>query len=60
MEYKKQKQNKINEQTKPNQNRNIDTENRVVVTRREEELREGKMGKWGQLYGDRWKLNFWW
>lgn len=36
----------------------MDTENKIVVTR--EEKREGKMGKGGQLYGDRWKLNFWW
>lgn len=21
---------------------------------------KGEMGNWGQLYGDRWKLNFWW
>lgn len=23
-------------------------------------LREGEMSKGGQLYGDRWKQNFWW
>ena len=28
-------QNKINEQTKPNQNKHIDIENRIVVPRRE-------------------------
>ena len=39
-----------NKQTK---NKNIDTQNRVVVTRREAESREGKMGKGGQLYGER-------
>jgi len=31
----KNNQNKINEQAKPNQNKHIDTENRIVVPRRE-------------------------
>ena len=22
--------------------------------------RKGEMDKWSQLYGDKWKLNFWW
>ena len=53
--------NKINEQAKQN---HIDREIRVVVTRGKG-LGEGgrgccKMGKGDQLYGDRWKLNFWW
>ena len=41
-----------------NKNRHIDTENRVMVTTGENG--EGKMGEGEQLYGDRWKLNFWW
>ena len=43
---------------KPNQNKYVDTENRVVVTRGEGG--KDKIGKVGQLYGDRWKLSFWW
>ena len=34
MEYKNQT-DKINEQTKPNKKKNVDTENRIVVTRGE-------------------------
>ena len=37
MEYKKQK---INEQTKSNKNKHVNTENRVVVLRREEKKRK--------------------
>ena len=36
VEYRKQA-NKINEQTKPNENKHTDTENRVLVTREEGE-----------------------
>ena len=54
------KKTKINEQTKPNKNKHIDKRNTVVITRGEVGWREGKMGKGGQLYGDRQKLNFWW
>ena len=32
----------------------------LVVTRGIRGGEEGKMGKGGQLYGDGWKLNFWW
>ena len=42
----KQKQNKINEQTKLNKNKHTDTENRVVVTRREG-MRGGRNGQRG-------------
>lgn len=37
----------------------MDEENRLVVTRGERGWREGKMGKGGQLYGDKYKLDFW-
>ena len=47
------KKTKINEQTKPNKNKHIDKRNTVVITRGEVGWREGKMGKGGQLYGDR-------
>ena len=43
---------------KPNKNKPIDTEDRVVVTKREE-WQGSKMSKRGQLYDDRQKLNFW-
>lgn len=36
----------------------IDPDNRWLVTREEREWGEGNMGKMGQLYGDRWKLEF--
>ena len=48
---KKEKKNKISE-LNPNQNKHLDTENRVVVTR--VGGGEGEMGKGGQLYGDPW------
>ena len=38
----------------------VNTENRVVVTRGEGAEVEGKMDKGDQLYGDGWKLTFWW
>ena len=47
-----------NKETKQNKNKHLDTENKLMPTRGEE--REGKMGKGGQLYADRWKLDFWW
>lgn len=52
VEYKiKQKR-----QTKPKQPDNLGIRSRVVVTG------GGGGAKWvgGQLYGDRWKINFWW
>lgn len=36
-------------------NKLIEADNRLVVTRGKGGWREGKMGKRGQLYGDRWK-----
>ena len=39
MQYKKQANNKINEQIKPNKNKHVDTENKVGV------IGEGEMGK---------------
>ena len=45
---------------KQNENKHIDTENRVVVTRRDRRSGEGEMHKRGQLYRDGWKLNFGW
>ena len=46
---------------KPNKNQPVDIENKVVVTREEGAGRRGggEMDKGDQLYGDRWKLNFW-
>lgn len=57
VEYKTkpEQMNKI----KWNKDKPIDTEKRLVVTRRKG-MREGEMGNEGQLYGDEWKLNFWW
>lgn len=46
----------MNNQTKT---RHIDTENRVEATRGGCWW-ETKMDNGDQLYGDRWKLNFWW
>ena len=52
----KKQTNKINEQAKPNRNKHVDTENRVVVARE-----EGAMGWGGGIdRDDGWKLNFWW
>ena len=45
---------------KPNKNKHIDIENRVMVTKGKRGQREGKIGKGGQYYGDGWKLNFRW
>ena len=43
------------------QNKHIDTENRLVVSRgRKEVVGEGKMSKGGQLFDDICKVNFWW
>ena len=47
----------INKIDKPNKNKHVDVENRVVFTRG---VREGEMGKGDQVYGDGWKQNFWW
>ena len=41
----------------------VDRENRVAVTRGEwgdGRGWEGETGRGNQLYGDGWKLNFWW
>lgn len=43
-----------------NKNKHIVAENRSVVTRGAGGGRESKMSKGGQLYGDRWKQDFWW
>lgn len=52
MEYKtKRKQTK-------KQNKNIDTDNRLVVTRGKGGQALGKGGKGGKIYGDRWKIDF--
>ena len=51
--------NKINEQTKPNKNKHIDIEKRVVVTRGEG-VGENETGKGDQQYSNGWTLNFWW
>ena len=40
---------------KQKQNKNTETDNRLVVRGREGGLQEGKMGKRDQLYGDEWK-----
>lgn len=37
----------------------MDIENKLVVTREEVGCEESKLGKGGQLYGDRQKLDFW-
>jgi len=50
---------KINEQAKSNKNKHVNTENRVVVIRREGAIGD-KTGKGDQLSGDRWTLCFWW
>lgn len=42
------------------QNNVIDTENILVVPRGQGGGEVGKMGRGGQLYGDRWKLDIWW
>ena len=41
-------------------NKHIDTENRLVVTRWEGWWGESERSKRAQLYGDEWKLDFWW
>ena len=40
-------------------NTHIDTENRLVVTRGKT-VGEGERGKGTHIYGDGWKLDFWW
>ena len=50
---------KINEETKPDKNQQVGTENKIVVTKGVG-VGQGEMGKGDQLYGDRWKLKFWW
>ena len=44
---------------KPNKNKHRYTENSLVVSRGEG-IGGTKMGKGGQLNGDKWKLNFGW
>lgn len=55
MEYKK-----TNKEKQINKNKHVDTQNRVVVTRREVMRVEGALGKGYQLYSDGWKINFCW
>ena len=47
-------------QIKPNQNRNIGIEEGAVVLEWKRQEGEGEMGNGDLMYGDRWKLNFWW
>lgn len=51
VEYKKQNKNKINEHTKPNKDKHIETENRAVATR--DEGRGGRKGGRGGREGGR-------
>lgn len=44
---------------KINENRLIDSENRLVVSRREGDLGVGKMGERDQPYGEGWQLDLW-
>ena len=39
---------------------NIDTEDRMMVTRREGAGGKATMGVRNRLYGEGWKLNVWW
>lgn len=48
----------MNKQTR--QNKLTETDNRFMVARGERRWEEGEMGKGGKMYGDRWKLEFWW
>ena len=41
-------------------NKNMEVQRRVVVTLGEGDGGKGKMDKGDQLYGNGWKLNFWW
>ena len=51
--------NEINRQAKPNKNKKIVLQNRVVFSTRGEEVgSEGEVDKGGQPYGKRWKPNF--
>lgn len=44
---------------KPNKtNKNINTDNRIVVTREERECRDSNVGKRGQICGNERKLDF--
>ena len=52
------KQNTINEPTKPNKNKHTDLEKGVAVTRKEGRDRN-EMAKRTQPYAGDWKLNFW-
>ena len=40
--------------------KHIDIDNRLLVTRGEGSWGGGRMSNGNQLYGDEWKLNFWW
>ena len=53
VEYKTKKK-QINKQ---NRNKLIDTDNRLVITRREWGWKSGEWGKGDQIYGDEWKEN---
>lgn len=48
-----------NEQTNKT-NKLIETDNRFMFARGERRGEEGEMGRGGKMYGDRWKLEFWW
>ena len=43
---------------KPNKDKHVDAENRVVVTRGEKGQREGELDKGDQPNGDGWKQSF--
>ena len=43
---------------KPNKNKHVDAENRVVVTRGEKGQREGELDKGDQPKGDGWQQSF--
>ena len=44
---------------KINENRLIDSKNRLVVTRREGDMGVGQMGERDQPYGEGWQLDLW-
>ena len=44
----------LKNKTKQNKNKLIDTENRLLVTRREGGWGEGEMGEGDKMYGDGW------
>lgn len=56
MENKTRKQ----QMTQQNKNQLAGTDNRMVVTKREEVWERAKGGEGGQIYGIKWKLDFWW